>query len=248
LAELSLPESIVTRQSAKALGLKRYSPGSACPQGHIAERYTINGRCCTCSAIAEAKAYRDDPGKAKRSAERDPDHKKKRAARARRWRAKNPEKRREADKRQREKHHDKVLERTRSWRERNKDHVKQYIKRYDYHNRNREKASARTCRWAKENPEKHLANCHKRRARVLGAEGFYTPEDIQKILADQNGLCVGINCGKDISKRFTIDHIIPLVRGGSNWPANLQLTCKSCNCKKGKRTMEEWRASMLSLA
>jgi 5-methylcytosine-specific restriction endonuclease McrA len=248
LADSSLTYPIVTRQFAKAHGLKRYFPGSVCPGGHIAERYTINGRCCTCSTAAVAKAYMADPERVKRYAAQDPEYNKKAAERARRWRAKNPEKHRATDKRQREKHRDKVLERTRSWRERNRDHVKKYQKSYEAARRDKAKVCARAARWFKENPEKALAQCHKRRARVLGAEGFYTPEDIQKILADQNGLCVGINCGKDISKRFTIDHIIPLVRGGSNWPANLQLTCKSCNCKKGKRTMEEWRASMLSLA
>jgi 5-methylcytosine-specific restriction endonuclease McrA len=246
LAESSLPHTIVTRQSAKALGLKRYSPGSACPQGHIGERYTINGRCCTCSTISVAKAYLADPGRVKRYAAQDPDYKKKRAEGRKRWRAANPEKSREKEKRLREKYRYKIQEQMRSWRERNRDYERDYSKRYEKERRDKAKVSARACQWVKENPEKALANCHKRRARVLGAEGTYTVEDIKAILASQNGLCVGINCGKDISKRFTIDHILPLVRGGSNWPANLQLTCKSCNCKKGKRTMEEWRAAELS--
>jgi 5-methylcytosine-specific restriction endonuclease McrA len=30
-------------------------------------------------------------------------------------------------------------------------------------------------------------------------------------------------------------------RGGSNWPANIQLLCAWCNRSKGAKLMEEWR-------
>lgn len=40
-------------------------------------------------------------------------------------------------------------------------------------------------------------------------------------------------CG--ISADLEIDHIAPLALGGSNGIENLQLLCKSCNCKKGDR-------------
>jgi 5-methylcytosine-specific restriction endonuclease McrA len=31
-----------------------------------------------------------------------------------------------------------------------------------------------------------------------------------------------------------------MARGGSNWPSNLQLLCKSCNLSKGARDAEEF--------
>lgn len=34
---------------------------------------------------------------------------------------------------------------------------------------------------------------------------------------------------------LTIDHIVPLAKGGTNDLENLQLLCRSCNCKKGAR-------------
>jgi len=39
------------------------------------------------------------------------------------------------------------------------------------------------------------------------------------------------NCGS--TERLEIDHIIPLSRGGRADEDNLQVLCKSCNCKKG---------------
>lgn len=52
------------------------------------------------------------------------------------------------------------------------------------------------------------------------------------------GRCV--YCGKDLTNLATklntanYDHIIPLAEGGANDPCNIQLSCESCNKKKGK--------------
>lgn len=40
----------------------------------------------------------------------------------------------------------------------------------------------------------------------------------------------------------TIDHVVPLVRGGTNYEGNLAPSCKSCNSRKGGRMLIEWRA------
>lgn len=41
-------------------------------------------------------------------------------------------------------------------------------------------------------------------------------------------------CGA--TKRLTVDHIVPLVAGGSNRLRNLQCLCRSCNLAKGDMT------------
>lgn len=40
---------IITRKQAQNANLKKYFPGSACPKGHIAERYTGAGTCTLCA-------------------------------------------------------------------------------------------------------------------------------------------------------------------------------------------------------
>lgn len=102
---------------------------------------------------------------------------------------------------------------------------------------NRKKAVAYTANYRKANPEKSNAYFQARRARLLAAPGVYTVEDWQSIVDRQNGRCAA--CDKQCV--LTVDHIVPLKRGGTNWPSNLQGLCLSCNCSKGARLESEWR-------
>jgi 5-methylcytosine-specific restriction endonuclease McrA len=72
------------------------------------------------------------------------------------------------------------------------------------------------------------------------AEGRFTAEDIQQKYYEQREIC--IYCRVSIKESFEIDHKTPLARGGSNWPENIQLTCRPCNRRKQARTDEEYRA------
>jgi 5-methylcytosine-specific restriction endonuclease McrA len=44
-------------------------------------------------------------------------------------------------------------------------------------------------------------------------------------------------CQKDISKEFSIDHIEPITRGGSDDDDNLVACCKSCNSSKNNMSL-----------
>lgn len=110
--------------------------------------------------------------------------------------------------------------------------------------------------WERANPEKvkalkkeyRLANMDRwrsyirnRRARLAGASGTHDHNDIQHLRVRQNDRCA--HCSVDLHGCGDVDHKTPLIRGGSNWPHNLQLLCGTCNRRKhAKDPVEHARA------
>lgn len=101
-----------------------------------------------------------------------------------------------------------------------------------YYLANREAIRAKHRAWAA-SPEGRLSlaarNCA-RRARVQAAAGQAAAQQIADRIAFYGGRCW--MCGDPAT---TVDHVIPLFRGGTNWPANLRPACKACNSRKGHR-------------
>lgn len=50
---------------------------------------------------------------------------------------------------------------------------------------------------------------------------------------------VCVYCG-DTSGPLSVDHIVPVARGGSNHFSNFVPACRSCNSSKGAKLVEEW--------
>lgn len=84
--------------------------------------------------------------------------------------------------------------------------------------------------WNAANPEATRSRGRNYRARVNGAEGSHTGDDIKDLFVKQRGRCV--YCDVKLGTGYHVDHIVALSRGGSNWPSNLQLTCSNCNIRK----------------
>ena len=82
------------------------------------------------------------------------------------------------------------------------------------------------------------AHNHKRRAQKLGAPGSFSREDVQLKYQMQGGNCY--YCGEPITEMH-MEHKIPLSRGGTNWPANICLSCKACNLSKHTKTSQEFK-------
>jgi 5-methylcytosine-specific restriction endonuclease McrA len=101
--------------------------------------------------------------------------------------------------------------------------------------KNREIARQRAIKWAFDNPDRRKLQHHKRRA-LKRSNGVYLilNKELQKL---KNASCVG--CGS--TKNLTIDHIIPLNRGGRHSVGNLQSLCGRCNSSKQDALMVEWR-------
>ena len=60
----------------------------------------------------------------------------------------------------------------------------------------------------------------------------------QRIFERDNHECQYCGASDDL----TCDHIVPLMRGGTNDNENLNTACRSCNSSKGDKMLNEWRA------
>jgi len=76
---------------------------------------------------------------------------------------------------------------------------------------------------------------HKRRMLLAGLSNL-TAAEWATIRAMQSGACA--YCLRVAP--LTMDHVLPLSRGGSNTMANVVGACRGCNSSKKARTIEEW--------
>ncbi len=109
-----------------------------------------------------------------------------------------------------------------------------------YRRKHPERKRASCKRWAEKNPEKLLERAHVRRTRKLNAG--WTPGDPTKVadlLAAQNGRC--LYCYRYLDPAdATIEHVVPITRGGLHVRENLAAACLSCNCSKHNKTLDEY--------
>lgn len=136
-------------------------------------------------------------------------------------------------------------QRHRAWRMANIGYVRQT--EAFYHALRKDEEIRKAIQWAKENPErrkdiekryrstpKGKLVSRRRDHRKHAAAGDYTEAQWLARLAFWGWRCY--LCEKDwftlAPKDRTIDHVIPLSRGGTNWPSNLRPACRSCNSSK----------------
>lgn len=115
-----------------------------------------------------------------------------------------------------------------------------YLKKYSalWRKANPEKHRQNEKAWRKANPEKARAIRTARQARKRGAHGRHTGQQIKALLMMQGCKCA--NCLKSIKNKYHVDHIMPLVLGGSNDISNIQLLCAFCNQSKHSKAPDIW--------
>jgi len=237
---------VVTREEARATGLKRFFTGVMCGRGHLCERHLHSGECVECR-----KAQRDRYYATNREAElarhrhRYQTHRDKQ----KQYEVLNRERINANRRKRRLKNKQKINAVKRKWFAKNREQQRAAARRFylehrssvrkaqsEYYRRDPERprrAKERARTWALAHPQKVSEMRHRRRAFLRQASGFHTGEQIIELYKAQAGKCA--ICFKKLREAYHIDHIVALARGGSNDIGNIQLTCAGCNTRKGAK-------------
>jgi 5-methylcytosine-specific restriction endonuclease McrA len=136
-------------------------------------------------------------------------------------------------------------DRYRDWRDayKKKNIEKLFSYHQKYRDRNKEKIAATNRAYRLATPEKQKVLSHRRRARKISQDDKTLNELAIKSLLAKAIKCP--YCGKkyiegSYTDSKTIDHLVPLCRGGLNSISNIIVCCRSCNSKKGKKSFPDW--------
>jgi 5-methylcytosine-specific restriction endonuclease McrA len=126
---------------------------------------------------------------------------------------------------------EKRLEQGRNWYAKHTKEIR--TKKRSIYKANPERGRGYAAKWRANNPEKVRAQESNRRARKRSAEGRHTAAETAEIRHAQKGRCA--YCKTKLGGGGHLDHIVPLAKGGSNWPSNLQWLCRPCNLRKNDK-------------
>lgn len=90
--------------------------------------------------------------------------------------------------------------------------------------------------------ERSRERVNRNRARRRGAPGSFTREEWEARKKEFNYRCA--HCCK--LQPLTMDHIIPVTKGGTNYINNIQPLCRPCNTKKWNK-LEDWFVGHLNM-
>lgn len=131
--------------------------------------------------------------------------------------------------------------RNREYRVKNASLVK--ARKADYFQRNKARLIEKTYAHRRKNPERlrELARGWSNRRRTLVAGGLTAKQQADWASA-QKKVCHW--CGKACAKKYHIDHVQPLSRGGKHEVRNLCIACPPCNLRKNNKDPIEWAQSL----
>jgi 5-methylcytosine-specific restriction endonuclease McrA len=162
----------------------------------------------------------------------------------RRYKAKHKDQLQVRSREYRLKHRDELVAKMRAWRRENLEQLRARDRQ-----RNRERRAERVAymrEWREANRDRvrsYLrAEFHKRRLQSAGES--FSAKEWRDLCARYGNRCA--YCGS--AGPLTVDHRVPLSRGGRNMIENILPACKSCNCRKMTRTEDEFRALLASKA
>lgn len=130
------------------------------------------------------------------------------------------------------KHCEKDKARNKLWVAANRERKNEIGRKWQDANPEKRNRSAQALR--RKDPDKYRLAVHRRRIRLLEAEGTHTLSQWKELVERTGNRCVA--CLRE-DVRLTIDHIVPLSKGGTDYIDNIQPLCLSCNCRKQAKTI-----------
>lgn len=76
---------------------------------------------------------------------------------------------------------------------------------------------------------------------AITKHAYDVPDDLRNAIMDRDGRAC-LKCGA--TESLSIDHVVPLAKGGDNSPSNLQTLCKRCNSGKGDTTTDHRKSNV----
>lgn len=251
---------IMTCKQAIGHNLRKYFTGKPCKHGHVSERLVINGTCITCMNCKRdlrKNFYKKRHSEyIKARLKNDPEFRKMNSERAALWqkckklgipypgfRSKSIICKPLISEKVRAryiKHRPIRL----SYYKRNKEILGQRAK--EHHEKYPEKRQKIEKRFYDAHPEKRRMGNLKRRSLLAGVNGSYTENEIKELFKKQKEKCASCFYSITLAPRQKNtahrDHVIPLAdnKRSSNFITNIQLLCKKCNLRKGKKDALEF--------
>lgn len=181
--------------------------------------------CKACCGASQQSYHAKNPGK--------------RAALSLAWQKKNPERANQQRRKSNGRRRESVRRQRQKWRDKNRERLASASRHRSALERmlHPDKPRARLSKWRKANKDKVNVWTRNRRAKMNGNPGKLLPSEWSAIKASQGYRC--LMCGlSEPHIRLTIDHVVPVSRGGSNDKSNIQGLCKSCNCSKNAKVID----------
>lgn len=212
----------------------RYVLGGLCNRGHDYNNTgktlrTKSGSCPLCKKQNAKEAKERDPVKFAESARKKGlkhyyNHRDRQLLRMQKWREENREYHRQA---------------TREWYNKNRDYALQYSAEYksreDVRERAKELSKAR--RLANPSKAEHISKERKKRIAQSNDKTITTQFLVEEF--EKTKKCVYCGCKLNEDNK-SLDHLIPLIRGGLHSRSNVIVCCLTCNLKKNDKSFPDW--------
>jgi 5-methylcytosine-specific restriction endonuclease McrA len=104
------------------------------------------------------------------------------------------------------------------------------------------KERASVLAWQRLHPDQVRAKVERRRSLQTAAAGSFTPSEFRALCAHYQWRCLA--CAAE-DRALSVDHVVPLTKGGNNSIKNIQPLCRPCNSRKRSQIIDSRTADLM---